>query len=74
MPDRTISALNHRWSMDFVIDRTRNGGNLRILTLIDEATRECLALEVDTSLTGRKVAAILNMTALPWLAKRNIDG
>jgi putative transposase len=50
--------------MDFVSDRTRNGGNLRILTLIDESTRECLALEVDTSLTGRKVAAVLNRTAL----------
>lgn len=64
MPDRTISAPNHRWSMDFVSDRTRNGGNLRILTLIDEATRECLALEVDTSLTGQKVAAVLNRMAL----------
>ena len=40
MPDRTIYAANHRWSMDFVSDRTRNGGSLRILTLIDEATRE----------------------------------
>ena len=64
MPDRMTSAPNHRWSMDFVSDRTRNGGNLRILTLIDEATRECLALEVDTSLTGRKVAAVLNRMAL----------
>jgi putative transposase len=50
--------------MDFVCDRTRSGGNIRILTLIDEATRECLALEVDSSLTGRNVAAVLNRVAL----------
>lgn len=64
MPDRTISAPNYRWSMDFVSDRTHSGGNLRILILIDEVTRECLALEVDTSLTEQKVAIVLNRMAL----------
>lgn len=64
MPDRTCLEPNSRWSMDFVSDRTRNGGNIRILTLIDEVTRECLALEVDSSITGRKVSMILNRVAL----------
>lgn len=41
-----------------------NGGNIRVFTLIDEATRECLALEVDGSITGRKVSAVLNRVAL----------
>lgn len=64
MPDRTYLVPNSRWSMDFVSDRTRNGGNIRILTLIDEATRECLTLEVDSSITGRNVSSILNRVAL----------
>lgn len=64
MPDRTCLEYNSRWSMDFVCDRTRYGGHIRIMTLIDEATRECLALEVDSSITGRKVASVLNRVAL----------
>lgn len=50
--------------MDFVSDRTRFGSNIRVLTVIDEVTRECLALEVDSSLTGRRVSAVLNRVAL----------
>ena len=38
---------NHVWSFDFVEGRTHDGRSLRILTLIDESTRECLALKVD---------------------------
>ena len=34
------------------------------MTLMDETTRECLALEVDSSITGRKVASVLNRFAL----------
>lgn len=64
MPDRRCLEPNSRWSMDFVCDRTRSGGNIRILTLIDEVTRECLALEVDSSITGRNVASVLNRVAL----------
>jgi len=55
---------NVRWSMDFVADKTAYGQRFRIFTLIDEATRECLALEVGTSITGRKVTMFLNKTAL----------
>ncbi|WP_312641033.1 DDE-type integrase/transposase/recombinase [Hydrogenoanaerobacterium sp.] len=64
MPDRTCLTYNSRWSMDFVCDRTRYGGHIRIMTLIDEATRECLALEVDSSITGRKITSVLNRVAL----------
>ena len=38
---------NHVWSFDFVESHTHDGRSLRILTLIDESTRECLALKVD---------------------------
>lgn len=64
MPERTITEANTRWSMDFVSDKTRYGSNIRVLTVIDEVTRECLALEVDSSITGRKVAAVLNRIAI----------
>ena len=37
---------NHVWSYDFVLDRTRDGRPLRILTMIDEYTRECLAINI----------------------------
>jgi putative transposase len=64
MPDRAITEANMRWSMDFVSDKTRYGSNIRVLTVIDEVTRECLALEVDSSITGRKVVAVLNRIAI----------
>lgn len=37
---------DHVWSYDFVADRTKDGGPLRMLTLVDEYTRECLAIPV----------------------------
>lgn len=64
MPERAITEPNARWSMDFVTDRTRCGSNIRVLTVIDEVTRECLALETDSSITGRKVTAVLNRIAI----------
>jgi len=63
-PERAINEANIRWSMDFVSDKTRYGSNIRVLTVIDEVTRECLALEVDSSITGRKVVAVLNRIAI----------
>lgn len=64
MPDRTFTEPNSRWSMDFVSDVTRQGKRFRVFTLIDELTRECLALEVDSSITGQRVTAYLNKAAL----------
>ena len=64
MPQRALPEVNAHWSMDFVSDRTRYGSNIRILTVIDEATRECLALEVDSSVTGRQVSSVLNRIAI----------
>jgi putative transposase len=41
---------NHVWSYDFVADRTFDGRPLKILTVLDEYSRECLAIEVERSL------------------------
>ncbi|EFI49944.1 Integrase catalytic region [Afipia sp. 1NLS2] len=46
---------NLRWSLDFVMDTLASGRRFRILTLVDDFTRECLALVVDTSLTALRV-------------------
>ena len=38
--------INHVWSYDFLVDRTEDGRQLKLLAVIDEYTRECLAIEV----------------------------
>jgi len=50
--------------MDFVSDVTRTSKRFRVFTPIDEVTRECLALEVDSSITGQRVTNYLNKVAL----------
>ena len=50
---------NHVWSYDFVEDRTERGGKLRILVIIDEYTRECLAIKVKPSIPASVVIEIL---------------
>ena len=54
---------NLRWSIDFVADTLDSGRRFRILTLVDDFTRECLGLVVDTSLTGLRVARELDRIA-----------
>jgi putative transposase len=51
---------NEKWSMDFVAQRLANGRWIRVLTVVDQFTRECLSLFADTSLSGEKVAATLD--------------
>lgn len=46
---------NHVWSYDFVSDRLHNGKKIRMLTVIDEYTRKCLALRVGSSLRADDV-------------------
>jgi putative transposase len=50
---------NISWSMDFVSDGLADGRRLRCLNIVDDCTRECLAIEVDTSLTGKRVVVVL---------------
>ena len=59
-PIETPLAANKRWSLDFVSDQMTDGRRFRILTVIDNCTRECLALVADTSLSGRRVARELD--------------
>ena len=53
---------NARWSLDFVHDQFANGQRFRVLNVVDDVTRECLAAIPDTSISGRRVAR--ELTAL----------
>ena len=53
-------APNERWSLDFVSDSFTDGRRFRILAIVDDCTRECLALVADTSLSGARVARELD--------------
>jgi putative transposase len=50
---------NISWSMDFISDGLIGGRRMRCLAIVDDFSRECLAAEVDTSITGRRVVAVL---------------
>lgn len=54
---------NERWSMDFVTDSIVTGRRFRALVIIDDYSRECPVIEVDTSLGGRRVVGVLERMA-----------
>jgi putative transposase len=56
----TPTMCDERWSMDFVSDTLADGRTFRTLNVVDEFSRECLAIEVDTSLSGRRVVRVLD--------------
>jgi putative transposase len=83
----TPSRPNERWSMDFVHDTLASGRKFRTLNVVDDCTRECVAIEVDTSLGGARVVRVLERLALlrglpkvivtdngPEFAGRALDG
>jgi putative transposase len=64
------AAANRRWSLDFVSDAFTDGRRFRILAVVDDFTRECLALVPDTSISGQRVAreldAVIAARGKPW--------
>jgi transposase InsO family protein len=56
---RRATGANQVWAWDFIFDRTSNGRSLKWLSIVDEFTRECLALEVGRSMTARDVVDVL---------------
>jgi len=56
---RRARYKNHVWAWDFIYDRTADGRPLKWLTLVDEFTRECLALEVARGMTAKAAAAVV---------------
>lgn len=58
-PKQLAHAINQIWSMDFVADALFDGRKLRMLTVVDLFSRECLAIDVGQSLKGEDVARVL---------------
>jgi putative transposase len=63
---------NQRWSMDFVSDRLADGRWFRILTVVDQYTRECLCVHAERSQTGRKVVEQLTLIVAKRGAPKSI--
>jgi putative transposase len=55
-----LTGPNQEWSLDFVHDGLAGGRSLRVLSVLDNFTRECLALEADTSIASQRVTRILS--------------
>jgi len=54
------TAANQEWGLDFVHDAVECGRTIRVLSVVDAYTRECLGLEVDTSFASRRVTRVLD--------------
>jgi len=63
---------NELWGLDFLHDSLGNGGKIRILPIIDTFTKECHRIEVDRSLGGRRVIALLSEASLMQGLPENI--
>jgi putative transposase len=62
LPMTAPIRANERWSMDFVSDYVATGQTVRVLNIVDDQTRESLAMEVDTSLAAARVLRALERT------------
>lgn len=67
---------NQCWSADFVSDKLSDGRSIRILTVVDQFTRECVWLEADRSMNGTKVVTALTraITEQRWRAAEHHPG
>jgi putative transposase len=61
-------AINRRWSLDFVSDTLADGRRFRVLCILGDFSRECLAAVVDTSLGGARVVRELELVVTTRLA------
>lgn len=72
IPATPVTRPNQRWPMDYVSDSLASGRKIRTLTIVDTYTRECLAMEVDTSLPGMRVRRVLERLAAQRLRPEEI--
>ena len=61
-----IGRPGEAWAMDFMQDTLASGRRFRTLNVLDTVTRECLRIEVDTSLPGKRVVRVLDQLAERW--------
>lgn len=71
-PKRLAGRANDAWSMDFMADHLVDGRRLRLLTVVDVCTRECLATDVGRALRSEDVVRVLTKIASERGAPRRI--
>jgi len=57
---------HHVWTWDFIFDRTDNGGTLKMMTLLDEYSRQSLAIQVERQITGAEVLRVLERATIQY--------
>jgi putative transposase len=57
---RRAEYIDHVWSYDFAMDATEDGRRLKVMPIVDEYSRECLALEMERSITAEDVVEVLD--------------
>jgi putative transposase len=70
-PLQQPSLINQSWSMDFMSDTLVNGRKFRTLNIIDDCSREALAIEIDTSLSSKRVIRTLEQV-IDWRGKPKV--
>ena len=68
VPIPTVTAANQQWALDLLLTRFTTGRKIRVLSVIDKFTRECLSLEVDTSFASPRVTRALD-EVIQWRGK-----
>jgi putative transposase len=66
-----IQSINQVWSMDFMSDQLFDGKRFRALTIVDNYSRKCHAIEVGQSLKGMDVVAVMNQIKAKWIFRPN---
>lgn len=66
------AKANERWSMDFTLDEFTDGRRFRTLNVVDDFTRECVAIYVDISIQGTRVARVLDQVAITRALPKSI--
>ena len=57
---------HHVWTWDFIFDRTDNGGSLKMMTLLDEYSRQSLAIQVERQITAAQVLGVLEQAMIQY--------
>jgi transposase InsO family protein len=57
---------HHLWTWDFIFDRTDNGGSLKMMTLLDEYSRQSLAIQVERQITAAQALGVLEQAMIQY--------
>ena len=74
-PREAAATPNEEWALDFISDKLATGRSVRVLSVVDAFTRECVALEADTSFASRRVTRVLEraMSRRGWPRRIRCD-